>query len=510
MHRLGGLAAIVLGGLLVLSGGFGVDVAAARGPSSGPAMPEAPLPGYTPRFVTQTDEAPPWDDCLWASAAMLLDKWTHGDIRVDRQRLRRASGDFKAGSTFADLARAVSRLYGWRPRSSPSGGDRMTWNDLLQRLGDGGGAIVAGDYRRLGNPYIRWSRSYALNPRASGHAMYIERYDAAHDRLWLMDPLGRAGYRGEWIAASRIHKFVWKRGKFVQAIATPGQPASSAAGYTPAQLALDGGAHRAGENVSLSLTFVDRGPRPLPELQLATSWEAVAPDGETAAALAEPRKRARPDRPVEQVRVLLAAPTTEPSADPQPTATPVTSAGALNAEIALPTEPGLWRLTTVIERGDGRPLPQSWQQAPIEVRIWGDRGAVILPFAAATVVRATGSIPMTVMVENAGRLAWPISPLDERLGEELTVASTELRVSWVGSDGSETPAMAPLSLTAASGDQLALTLNLAPPKRAGTYQLRFDVRDGAGSLLAPDAIGVDLPVLVRELPIPTFAPTRNL
>jgi hypothetical protein len=507
LHRLGGLAAIVLGGLLVLSGAFGVDVVAARGPS-GPGMPEAPLPGYTPRFVTQTDEAPPWDDCLWASAAMLLDKWTHGRIQVDRQRLRRASGDFTAGSSFADLGRAVSRMYGWRPRSSPSGGDRMTWNDLLQRLADGGGAIVAGDYRRLGYPYIRWSLSYALNPRAAGHAMYIESYDAVRERLWLMDPLGRGSYRGEWVAASRIHSFVWKSGKFIQAVATPAPPASSAEGYTPGQLALDGGAHRAGETASLSLAFADQGPRPLPELQLATTWEVIAPDGWTVP-VATPKKRARADRPVEPVRVPLAAPTTELTDDLQPIALPLFTAGTLNAELALPTEPGLWRLSMVIERRDGRALSPAWQQAPIEVRIWGDRGAVILPFAATADVSATGSLPITVMVENAGRLAWRSSLLDARLGEELTDIQAALRVSWIGSDGFESTAMAPLSLTAASGDQLALTLNLVAPRLPGTYGLRFDVHDGAGSLLAPDALGVDLPVRVAEVPVPTFAPVPN-
>ena len=54
--------------------------------------PPRPLPGYRPAFVTETDTRP-WTDCLWASGAMLLDKWTNGDVRVTRQQLRAASGD---------------------------------------------------------------------------------------------------------------------------------------------------------------------------------------------------------------------------------------------------------------------------------------------------------------------------------------------------------------------------------------------------------------------------------
>ena len=41
--------------------------------------PPRPIPGYRPAFVTETDTRP-WTDCLWASGAMLLDKWTSGAI----------------------------------------------------------------------------------------------------------------------------------------------------------------------------------------------------------------------------------------------------------------------------------------------------------------------------------------------------------------------------------------------------------------------------------------------
>src|SRR4029079_4410037 len=88
------------------------------------AAPEAPAPGYTPQFVTQTDERPPWNDCLWASGVMLVDKWTHGRATPERQALRRASGDSVGGSRFSDLARAISRIYRWRTQLSPARGER--------------------------------------------------------------------------------------------------------------------------------------------------------------------------------------------------------------------------------------------------------------------------------------------------------------------------------------------------------------------------------------------------
>ena len=62
--------------------------------------PPRPLPGYHPRFVTETDERP-MIDCLWASGAMLLDKWTNGDIHPTHQRLRALSGDAPGGSEFS-------------------------------------------------------------------------------------------------------------------------------------------------------------------------------------------------------------------------------------------------------------------------------------------------------------------------------------------------------------------------------------------------------------------------
>jgi len=210
-----------------------------------PALAMAPRQSvYSPRFVTQTDERPPWNDCLWAAAAMLLDKWTAGEVRIDRRALRRASGDRAAGSRYEDVARALRRLYGRSARFSPGGGERLGWSELLGRLAAGGGAVISGDYGRLGSPYTRWDRSYAGRRNAPGHAVYVERYDPVRHRLWLMDPLGRGGYTGEWIDAGRVHRFIWRRNGQVYAMVTPAPGAgaivitrSDADGYSQPLLA---------------------------------------------------------------------------------------------------------------------------------------------------------------------------------------------------------------------------------------------------------------------------------
>ena len=165
--------------------------------------PPRPLPNHRPAFVTETDERP-WKDCLWASGAMLLDKWTNGDLTPTHQQLRRLAGDPHGGSTLEDLHVAYARL-GINLRFSPDGGERITWSMLLRRLAKGAGAVLLGDDSKLPRWYGRWDYGFwklTTKEKASkdNHAVYIERYDRRHRRVWLMDPLGRPGWKGEWIS----------------------------------------------------------------------------------------------------------------------------------------------------------------------------------------------------------------------------------------------------------------------------------------------------------------------
>ena len=105
-------------------------------------------------FVTER-EAGPWEDCIWAAAAMLLDKWTSGSRIIGRERLRALSGDHEGGSNLGDVQRAFARA-GLDLATSPGGGASIGWSTLLRRLGSGGGAILLGDYGELPARYGRW------------------------------------------------------------------------------------------------------------------------------------------------------------------------------------------------------------------------------------------------------------------------------------------------------------------------------------------------------------------
>jgi hypothetical protein len=499
----------MLGGLLVFSGTLRVADATAR--QRLVAAPEAPAPGYTPRFVTQTDERPPWEDCLWASGVMLLDKWTHGRLTPDRQALRRSSGDRVGGSRFADLARAISRHYGWRPKFSPGGGERLTWTGLLERLTIGGGAVIEGDYGRLGAPYTRWGRAYARDRNAAGHALYVERYDAAHKRIWLMDPLGHDGYAGEWVPATRVHNFIWKRNGLVYAMPTAAPPPRSVTGYVPGDLTLLAGSHRAGDLVPASLPLLEEGPWELPNLVLVSRWELVAPDvlavPELAALAANKHARAVVRRAPLHAHIAEAAPAFAPAGGAtQPVPPPSMS---LQTWVAMPDEPGLYRLAASVERGDGKAMPKSWQLPTSDVRVWGERGAVVLPTAPAAPAAAGQSVQLTVSVEDAGTLPWTYDEVGPDLGDDDLTTLTQLEAAWVDASGRSTPAMVPLLLGSASGQAQAVSLTLAAPTLPGDYTLVFDVRDGAGSLLGPEDSAHALALVVGPAPLPSLAPTQN-
>ena len=76
---------------------------------------------------------------------------------------------------------------------------------LLRRLAKGAGAVLLGDDSKLPRWYGRWDYGFwklTKKEKASkdNHAVYIERYDSRRHRVWLMDPLGRPGWKGEWIS----------------------------------------------------------------------------------------------------------------------------------------------------------------------------------------------------------------------------------------------------------------------------------------------------------------------
>ena len=179
---------------------------------------------FSPRFVTETDEKPPWTDCTWAAALMLANKASKGQYpatRIERELLRDASGDHFGGSNLDDVAKGIKARYGWTLNPL-----RPTWEQILRRLALGDGALVTGLYSRLPDHFTRWDRPFAAKGMGSGHAAYVQGHDRGgnvhldtnglpKDVFWC-DPLGRRlpgqtaaqAYRGEWMPANVLRDFL--------------------------------------------------------------------------------------------------------------------------------------------------------------------------------------------------------------------------------------------------------------------------------------------------------------
>src|SRR3990172_2907708 len=205
-------------------GAFVIAAAFALTSMPGPALaldPPQPLPGYRPTFVTEREPGP-WEDCVWAAASMLLDKWTNGQTTVDRERLRALSGDLDGGSSLVHVQRAFAKL-GIAMTASPIAGDSITWNELLDRLGQGGGAILLGDYGKLPRKYGRWDPSFWENEGVlDDHALYLDSYDRERGVVLVMDPLAPAGWAGGWVPVKALKRFAWHgRGGAIWTAMTP-------------------------------------------------------------------------------------------------------------------------------------------------------------------------------------------------------------------------------------------------------------------------------------------------
>jgi hypothetical protein len=500
-------------------------------PTPAPSFAPQPLPDigpmpsdgsvYTPSFVTQTDTSPPWNDCLWASAAMFIDKLTQGAVQADRRSLRTASGDLVGGSTFADLRRSLGRLYGLQLQTSPYGGELLTWTDLLGRLARGGGAIIAGTYGNLGQPYTRWSPRYAANPFAAGHAMYVERYDPARGALWVMDPLGRGGYSGEWIPQERVWSFIWKRSQYVYAIATPVSERAvgsavrpSISGYELGALELPSGPYRAGEAVELSVQLLTQPPWSLPELNIAWRWQAGEGPAQSDAGV-EPSAEIAPNTAADTGAEPALAWGSQPL---------ILAADRLTASISLPDEPGVWELSVELTDGDGQPLADLWQHDSLRLDVWGERGAVIRPLSIADSglvgldeqpasdelgeqissgealrLTADGSVPLEVAVRNTGRDPWTALTSRAAIGEGIVGA--ELLVGWLGPDGTTTWVQS-APLVAAAGEERVLTLHLRVPRSAGSYGLSFSLLNHGVAYSSRDVSKPTLAIDVFLAPVP--------
>lgn len=527
-HRLitRALAALLLGASTVL----------ATLPAPTPALalePPQPLPGYTPAFVTEREPGV-WDDCTWAAAEMFLDKWTSGQTIVDRRQLRKLSGDKEGGSNLADVERAFARL-GLDLETSPKGGASVTWAKLLDRLSNGGGAILLGDYGNLPRVNGRWDPGFWRGERETDdHALYLDRYDATTGKIFVMDPLAPADWTGEWIRASALKKFAWRTGS-----------GKLWAALTPAALAGPFEGVELGEPVAIADGSM-----------LRVSWPiSDAPQGWTfpgadVSAEITPISEADPIDPLDPTVAALAAPGSEPVAsstqiaDPIPSViavapaalassfelplpiavdpsspgtasssvgaappgdgSPAVDHGSIQASVPLPAAPGIYRATvTAIDLRTGARVATA---GPMNLYVPGPRAASFV--GPENLSAEPGAlVAIAFAVRNTGITSWAESPLVSSLPPDVRQPrNSRLVGTWVaplqaGFDGQTIPAIpdpidfGPIALEPGYGRLVEVLVRV--PVDPGSWRLVLDVvddEDGSFALSgsAPDIIFIEV------------------
>ena len=431
--------------------------------------PPRPLPGYRPEFVTETDTRP-WVDCLWASAAMLLDKWTNGDVQVTHGKLRRLSGD-RGGSSFEDLQVAFRKL-GFDVPVDASGDSTLTWSQLLGRLRKGAGAVVLGDYGDMPRRYGRWDRGFwRKTGEDDNHAVYVERYDRKHHRVWIMDPLARGNWHGEWISVAALRRFAWVKGARVAAVTTPTAAPAPFAGVAAEQ-----------PQVELSATT------------MTTTWKLRARKGwawkggdvhVSIQAAADPIAAA--------IAAAEVNPRTATAPAPEAPVAEVTG-HTLRLSAALPTAPGAYvGNLSLTDRRLGKTFVAS---EPVGVFVPGARRATLRLNVLKKVLIAGDKVRINMSVTNSGEESWADAPASDTDPRDVQVRATHVVATWVrlgppaAGEAPAEPAAVPIvvelaKVPLAPGALARVRQTLVVPSQPGRWALVMGIEDDvAGSYAA--------------------------
>ncbi len=431
-------------------------------PGSAAALePPRPLPGYRPAFVTETDTLP-WTDCLWASGAMLLDKWTNGRITATHQRLRKLSGDTKAGSGLADLKVAYAKL-GIDLAYSPDGGDRITWSGLLNRLANGGGAVLLGDDSKLPRWYGRWDRRFWKGKaKTDNHAVYVERYDPRRGRVWLMDPLARGDWQGEWISVWSLRSFVWSQGGLLSAAMTPSARPAPFAHVSASGLDLTR------TSANLDATWTVKAPKKwrYPGADVKASFDPAGDPLLAAVTLPSILSRQGPDAD-------LAKPTAAIHDD------------TLDLSAPLPDAPGAYVARLALrDRRFGRAVADT---GDVALFLPGPRSATLRVSTGVHAAGAGSSVDISISVINSGTLSWGETADGQVPAGKPVDRNARLVARWIplaDADGNpaddaltppEPVVLAPVPLV--PGGRVALDVSIQVPETIGRWALAVDVVD---------------------------------
>jgi hypothetical protein len=431
--------------------------------------PHRPLPNYHPDFVTQRDGGGTTADCLWASASMLVEKWTAGRMTISKDRLRRLSGDMKKGSNFNDLTPVLKEL-GLKPRWSPEGGDYVTWSGLRDRIRKGGGAILLGDYHDLPRYYGRWApKFWKKKGKKDNHAIYLDRYDGRSDRFWVMDPLAPAGSKGEWIPARYLRAFAWTTGG--GGLWVMMTPTAKRAPFSGVKLASPEASVRDG---TLQVDWkVRKAPKRwrLPRVKVLTRVERI----HNPVALGITDALSAP----------LATPATKKS---KPKAR--YAAKTIKARMRLPTAPGAYEIAMSLgEKRFGRTVARS----STVVYVPGERrGSILVKNAGAAIAGEALELDATIM--NTGTRDWTdpewlTTSLAEAMDERR---DTSVRASWKlleaedrDAAGATFDSLNVRAVPLKAGEVAHADLLIPAPRTAGRWLLTLDIVDGiVGSFAA--------------------------
>lgn len=444
--------------------------------------PSRPLPGYRPAFVTEV-EVGRLQDCIWAASSMLLDKWTNGQTKVDRERLRQLAAAPAGGSSFEDVARAFARL-GFTLAYTGDGRTTITWPQLLHRLAAGGGAVLLGDQHNMPRYYGRWDPKFWANRGVKdNHAVYVERYNPRTGMVWLMDPLAYGDWKGEWVPASALYRFVWKSNGGVVAAMTP---AAQAAPFAGVKVHGATGVSATAFSVSATWSITSRRGWRFRGADVAMTARRIAPEAVSPGAVM-----------VVAPRPLLAGkPTAADRAGVR------TTARSLTATVALPSTPGIYEVSIgVTDRRFGHRVSAV---GPVILYVPGARSAMIAAGSTSAVtdtagvepaVQAGERLPVSIAVTNAGTTSWIDAPAPSGVPIDATTRlHTRITGTWVpvapaARGAAHDPALAPTVVnlgpaSLAPGETLSLATTVAPPSHAGRWALVLQVTDDVGGSFA--------------------------
>ncbi len=175
---------------------------------------------YRSPFITETDE-PAFNDCQFCAGLMLVAEWTNGEaihdrhgntldqvgLRHLRERFRVLSADAVGGASLEDLARGITRRFPDLPplprTTAPVDPLRLTFDELWAKLSNGHCAVLDGNPSKVTDP-----RSPLRSMQAKDdydHAVFL--HTAQGERAFVMDPLGRGRYQGQWVPKQDLRQF---------------------------------------------------------------------------------------------------------------------------------------------------------------------------------------------------------------------------------------------------------------------------------------------------------------